>query len=41
VDAVVGGCFNPSSGAAMSQDQNLRPRPVGANALCDIGAVEY
>jgi hypothetical protein len=41
VDAIVGGCFNPHSGAALSQDQNLRARPVGGNALCDVGATEY
>ena len=41
VDAVVGGCFNPRSGGALNQDQNLNARPVGANALCDIGAVEF
>jgi predicted outer membrane repeat protein len=38
VDAVVGGCFNPRSGQALTQDQNLRTRPVGGP--CTIGAVE-
>jgi len=41
IDAVVGGCFNPRSGAALTQDQNLNPRPVGAAALCDIGSFEF
>jgi hypothetical protein len=39
VDAVVGGCFNPYSGAALLQDQNLNARPAGGP--CSIGAVEY
>jgi hypothetical protein len=41
IDAVVGGCFNPRSGAALTQDQNLHPRPVGAAVLCDIGSFEF
>ena len=39
VDAVVGGCFNPRSGVAITQDQNLRARPAGGP--CSIGAVEF
>jgi hypothetical protein len=38
VDAVVGGCFNPRSGAAITQDQRALPRPIGNG--CDIGSYE-
>ena len=39
VDAVAGGCLNPRTGVALTQDQNLRARPVGGPG--DIGATEY
>jgi hypothetical protein len=39
VDAVLAGCFNPRSGVALTQDQNLNGRPIGGP--CSIGAVEY
>ena len=38
VDAVLAGCFNPRSGVAVEQDQNLLNRPVGGP--CSIGATE-
>jgi predicted outer membrane repeat protein len=40
IDAVTGGCFDPRTGAAIEHDQRPAARPVGATALCDIGAFE-
>ena len=40
IDAVADGCFDPSTGNALAYDQRPSPRPVGAGALCDIGAFE-
>ena len=40
IDAVPDGCFDPSSGNALTHDQRPSARPVGAGALCDIVAFE-
>lgn len=37
INAVAGGCLNPRTGVALTQDQNLRPRAVPG----DIGAVVF